>query len=427
MTDNPQNGGHCQPVVYASPPSIAAFELETYHFLAALVADNHIPCDWVSLPGGGVHAFLTQDLFDLAQTAVSSLRKVAPDLASQVEVVSSSEDLAELRVPGVKGAVVQRHAASLWPYKLVAWVLERLLDGFAAEGGFNLQTDTPVTCVEKEADGGLWTVTTPRGKVRAAKVLLCTNGYTSRLLPRFGDLIVPVRGQVAALLPPRDGRGRVAGLRHSYVFMGEYEAPVGARDDYLVQRPLPDGELVFGGGRNFAKGLGVGEWRDDVVEERVGRWLKGQLSPPLDLRPGPGPGRSCTIEEGEDVGEGMELDASFEWTGIMGYSRDHHPWVGAVPSSLGGGGVDGGLWICAGYTGHGMPVAALAAREVVRLMLGGGEDVLEGSVSLPLEYRLTEERLHLARREFKVVEEAQKDGFEGHFPDLFAGLTGVQA
>jgi glycine/D-amino acid oxidase-like deaminating enzyme len=374
---------------------VAAFELETYHFLKKLVEENNIPCDWVSM--SGVHTALTQDVFDMAAESVKTLKKLHPDIGSQVDV-ADEETLASLRIPGVKGAIIQKNAASLWPYKLVAWVLEELLATFPASG-FNLQTNTPATKLKRSTDGHGWTVTTPRGRITAKKVLVCTNGYTSYLLPSFSDLIVPTRGQIAAVLPPKDSvSGLPANIGHSYLFSGNY--PPRFREDYLVQRPLPNGELIFGGGRLMAEGLGVGEWRDDSIEESVSKHLRGKLSPPLDLTPGePAEDKSATDE-------GRLLDASFEWTGVMGYSRDHHPWIGAVPESLGGGGVDGGLWICGGYTGHGMPTAPLSAREVVRQM--EGVDAKGGS--LPEIWRLTEGRVEFARKELRTLKESEEAG-----------------
>jgi hypothetical protein len=64
-----------------------------------------------------------------------------------------------------------------------------------------------------------------------------------------------------------------------------------------------------------------------------------------------------------------------------------------------------------------MPVAALAAREAVRKMFGGGK-AAEGTSRLPEEYELTEKRLEVARKHFKTVAESQLDGSEGHFSSL---------
>ena len=71
----------------------------------------------------------------------------------------------------------------------------------------------------------------------------------------------------------------------------------------------------------------------------------------------------------------------------MGYSRDGHPWVGAVPAGLSG--VEGakGLWMSAGYTGHGMPVAARCGIAVADMILGR-----KGAIKLPKEFVISEER-----------------------------------
>lgn len=392
-----RNGGHCQPFLYGTSEEIARFELETYFFLRDLVEKEGIPCGWRSLPG--VHAMLSPEIWDAARDAVPRLRAKVPDFKDKLVAVgrdgvvgeterdldwASGLTLEKLRIdhPGVEGAIVQHYAASMWPYKLVCWVLEKLLASHKPEE-FNLQTNTPVTKLSRDAASGLWTVQTPRGPVTAGQVLLATNGYTSRLLPSFSDLVVPVRAQVGALLPPAEPR---VGLDYSYVFFGKLDGDDGeptTRDEYLVQRPLPTGELILGGGRHLAKGMGVGEWRDDAVEERVAAWLRTELEPVLSL------GR-----EG-DKGSPGGLEASMEWTGIMAYSRDQAPWIGAVPEALGGG---EGLFVASGFTGHGMPRCALAGRGVARIMLGDTE-----GHGLPKAFVASKERAVKAREAWGPV------------------------
>lgn len=287
------------------------------------------------------------------------------------------------------GAVEQSAAASLWPYKLVTWLLLDLLSRFPAPG-FNLQTTTPASHLQHLPSGG-WIVHTPRGQIAAPHVVLCTNAYTSRLLPDLTDLIVPVRGQVAALLP-RPNDVAIAD-RHSYVFMGTPPSGL-SQDDYLIQRPSGKGEHVFGGGRSRDAVRGVGISADDAIDPAVARYLRESLSTSLDL------------------GEGGPLEADYEWTGIMGFSRDGHPWVGGVPEALGGG---DGLWISAAYTGHGMPQAALCGEAVADMITGGRGDVkadgiVEG-VQLPQEFLITEERVKKAREFESVKEMDAKDMF----------------
>ena len=462
--------------MYAAAPHIASFELRNFYFVRQLVEDFSIPCDWHST--SGVHAFYSARLFAEVRRAVGRLVDNYPDLAANIELVTKDEEddsgagkrgkgdgrghshchshsggvpwlldaerrettLEGLRVGSAEGAVVQWKAASLWPYKLVAFVLERLLaDG---QGRFNLQTNTPATGLTSSTPGGggggatLWTVHTARGTVTAPRVLLATNAYTSHLLPQFSDLVVPVRGQVSALKPPPPPSSPSADhphdqppldIGHTFYIAGEPDDPY-SRDDYLIQRPPPAAELVFGGGRKHARGRGVGVWDDGDIDEPVAWYLRGELGSLVDLSHRPAltspAAATATAAAGDKKGEEkktattttttkkQDLEPTYEWTGIMGFSRDGHPWVGEVPTSLGGG---RGLAVCAGYTGHGMPNAVLSAKAAVQLLMrsvpekknneaGGeeGDDDEDEEIDLPPEYLLTEDRVAAARLEDEV-------------------------
>lgn len=56
---------------------------------------------------------------------------------------------------------------------------------------------------------------------------------------------------------------------------------------------------------------------------------------------------------------GAKLDSA--WTGIMGYTSDLMPHIGAVPGKK-------NQWICAGFNGHGMPLILLASKGVVKMI-----------------------------------------------------------
>ncbi|KAL7917455.1 FAD dependent oxidoreductase [Trichoderma austrokoningii] len=398
-----RNGGHCQPGYYASPPHIAAFEHRTYSYLKALVESQTIPCDWHNTTG--VHGYYAPKLFATAKKKIEKIQEENPDIGTNIAVVSKEDGksplLKALRVGAAEGAAVQQNAASLWPYKLVAFVLERLL----VAGGFNLQTNTPVTGIERvqippelssshaddKAVSGSWTVHTSRGNISARYVLLATNAYTSHLLPQFSDIIVPVQGQVSSLKPkgPLD-------IGHTFYFVSDLDD---RRDDYLMQRPLPGAELIYGGGRIRAEGQRLGVWDDSTIDERVSEYLKGELSGLMDLS-----------IRGQENPEKQHLEPTFEWSGIMGFSRDGWPWVGPVPDSAGGG---DGLWLCAGYSGGGMPNAALCAKAVVEMMIPDLEDGGEvaDQIDLPPEYLLTKDRLKKARTLETVAESDERGDF----------------
>ncbi|KAF4981600.1 hypothetical protein FZEAL_2612 [Fusarium zealandicum] len=347
-----RNGGHCQPLIYAAKPGVSRFELDTYIFLRDLIAEHEIPCDWEAV--GGVHRLPSQEVLDLVSKHLSRLERDHPDLADQARIVTDKEELQKLRVPDAFAAVYQPNAAKLWPYKLVAWILERMLDEHDP-GVFNLQTKTPVHHLQRAGD--TWVLHTPRGQMAAKTVVLATNAHTSHLLPKLSGLLIPVRGQVSALSPPRDS----SPLEHSHV----WETP-GGGDDYLIQRS--SGELILGGERLRAPDGQVGISRDDSLDSAVAQRLRSAMHDAVRLK-------------APDQVEEDTLPATYEWTGIMGFSRDGYPWVGRVPKHLGG--EDGGLWVSAGYTGHGMPVAARCGIALAQEILG-----VNKSVELPAQYRI---------------------------------------
>lgn len=360
-----------------------------------MINENQIECEWRDVDS--CHGYTSPNLFETAAAAAHALRSLDPELGNMVTIVTSKSQnpsLTDLRFGSeVVGAIVQKSSASLWPYKLVAWILERLLltnttgrDLRNTErGSFNLQTSTPATCLQKLKDE-TWVVHTPRGMLAAKEVILATNAYTSYLLPELSSFIIPVRGQMSALIPPsatRPDDGMPLAGKYSYGFYGQ-GAGTGSsfnQDDYLIQRPFADietvktgGELMFGGGRQHADGFGIGVSDDSDVDQPVAGYLRRELTKVLDLR------------EGKE-----ELCASYEWSGIMGFSRDGRPYVGQVPESWAGG---EGLWICAGFTGHGMANASLCAKAVTDMMMGKQAE----DVNLPPEFHLSTERLEIVKR-----------------------------
>ena len=264
---------------------------------------------------------------------VRDLKRNAPELGKEVTVIEDEEELRRHRVNGAPGATLSACAGSLWPYKLIAFILEKLI----REGCLNLQTKTPVTRIEPctENAKGLTTelgqiLHTPRGIVKARHVILATNGYTSHLLPEFADLIVPERGVMTALVPPAKSKR----LENSYGFVGALGGnPI--HDDYLNQRPFSDvpnpaGQLMFGGGYAGKKLNMIGETDDSVLDEGSAKYLREALLKLLIL--------------GGEIDGLKELEATHQWSGIWGTSKDHHPWVGAVPDRP-------GVWLAGGYSG----------------------------------------------------------------------------
>lgn len=237
-----------------------------------------------------------------AEKEIEYLGKVAPELRSLVTIIRDKEEMKKHRVsPDAIGIALSQGAASLWPYKLVTFTLEQLVKA----GQLNLQTNTPVDNIT--FSDGKHRLHTSRGAIDAKNVILATNGYTSALLPHFADLIVPVRGEMSALLPPKGSTI----LPDSHGMVGALGQPAN-NDDYLIQRPLegvpnPRGHLMFGGGRGAGHLPTIGVSDDSVIDGDSAAYLRSALLNVLEL-------------DGETEGL-KELEAIGEWTGIMGYSK----------------------------------------------------------------------------------------------------------
>jgi glycine/D-amino acid oxidase-like deaminating enzyme len=374
-----RNGGHCLPILHEHPhdPTISTFEHQNYLSLSHLITSLNIPCEWY--PQHGIRGLYSSKEVSLAKQAIATLRTTNPTIAKLCRVISTPEELLAvgLAVPEAKGAVVSDVAARLWPYKLVVGIWERLL----ATSKLNLQTHTPVLSITSSGKD-TWNIHTDRGVVEAKKVVLATNAYTSHLLPQMADLIVPCRGQMSALLPGAAFSGSHR-TRTNFGFVGP------RMDDYLIQRPDEScAHLMFGGGRSYGPSLGITS--DQDIDEKVAKYLRTEL-PRLLV--------SGTKDKGE-----KELTATHQWTGIMGFSRDNLPWVGQVPGSK-------GVFVLAGYTGHGMPNAWLCGKSVATMVLGDDVGVaVEKAVEqgLPRAYLLNEERIERARK-LETVEAQDED------------------
>lgn len=192
------------------------------------------------------------------------------------------------------GAIRYR-AGSLSGYKFVIGLLRLCL-----EKGLNLQTNTPATALQIEANE-TWNVETPRGGIIAKRVVLATNGYTGYLLENLKSIIVPLRGQItthrSGVNMPKEGLQTT----YSFIYANGYE--------YMISRPLSSeyaGDIIMGGGLVKAPQEGLHEYgtTDDTTLNTVIHDYLVETTP-----------RYFGNSWGDDHPEGRIRRA---WTGIMG-------------------------------------------------------------------------------------------------------------
>ena len=152
----------------------------------------------------------------------------------------------------------------------------------------------------------------------------------------------------------------------------------------MIPRQFPDGSqhIVIGGGLGKLPEAGASEYgtvNDTALNREISAYLQGTLVRYFG-RPSP-----ATRAEETDAYEIVQ-----EWTGIMGATADGRPYVGEVPGKK-------GLWITAGFNGHGMVLCLKSAEARVKMMDGGVE--AEGLEWFPKSFLITEERI--AKGKFK--------------------------
>ncbi|MFL6048319.1 MAG: NAD(P)/FAD-dependent oxidoreductase [Gaiellales bacterium] len=203
-----------------------------------------------------------------------------------------------------------------------AWV--RTLSAAAADRGAMLFEGSPVGGLERDGDG--WIVHAGGGTVHAQAVVVACDGLIARLLPQMEGVVYPVRGQVLATEPLRQG---------------PLAYPTHSQSGFMYYRPTDDGRVVVGGGRLEQLEY---EYTD---EETVTAGVQARLDAFLAEWLGLGGAR-----------------VTHRWAGIMGFSADLLPVVGALPDSP-------GLYLAGGYSGVGNVLGHLCGGIAADLIATG--------------------------------------------------------
>ena len=165
----------------------------------------------------------------------------------------------------------------------------------------------------------------------AEQVVIATDGSGRGLLPELDDAIWPARGQVITTEPLSERL---------------FDCPHYARHGFDYWQQLADGRIVLGGFRDFSI---LTEMTDDEtttapIQEALDMFLVELL--------------------------GYLPNVTHRWAGIFGLTQDLLPLVGRVPGHE-------GVWIAAGYSGHGNVLGFMCGELVASALLGDGDDLLE--------------------------------------------------
>ncbi|KAF9774360.1 hypothetical protein IL306_007641 [Fusarium sp. DS 682] len=355
-----RNGGHCRPDFYGHIPTyidrareragaeIAEFEIANLRAIKKIIEEEKIDCDFTLTRS--IDVWCNEDAAKKAEAVYQTM--VSHNFEYMDDVVFYTGDKVEGmimhmhadgaihidQICGVKGAVACASftAGTMWPYKFLMHLTKQLLSA-----GVNLQTHTPVTSVTADPSGdGSFIIETPRGKMRAGKVIHASNAYASALLPEYGKNIIPCKGICCRITVPEGATAPL--LNNSYINRTKDNVL-----SYFV--PRHDGSIIVGGAAAVF-GPFKEQWYDNVDDSILIDTAKDYYEDYMQR----------TYRGWEESG----AKVSNIWTGVMGYSYDSNPHIGKVPNK-------DGQFIVAGFNGHGMPVIWLAAKELARMVSQG--------------------------------------------------------
>ncbi|KAK5991860.1 putative oxidoreductase OrdL-like protein [Cladobotryum mycophilum] len=370
-----RNGGHLRPDYtslsarfcerYGSEAASAVVRFEKAHIgaIKQLIEEEGIDCDFAETKSFDVFTTVEEAAAARAKYDMLCAQPTFTSLMADVEFYEGDNAPERTGVTDAK-AYFSVPAAHLWPYKLITALLSR-----AIELGLCLKTKTPVLSIKQDVISKpdskvIHRITTPNGEITANTIIMATNAYTSALLPEYAAAIVPCKGLVChishgedATLPPLKTSSFCLRLNH-----GRLPAY-----NYLIQRT--DGTIVVGGAHHTYK-PDTGSWYGNVDDSTLIKPARDYYDDFMNR----------TFSGWEDVK--ANIDCS--WTGIMAYSADSLPHVGPVPDRE-------GVFILAGFNGHGMPVIYLAAKSVAEMIC---EEKTYEQTGLPPPYLSSPERLN---------------------------------
>lgn len=276
-----------------------------------IVQEEDISCDFAR-PGSAELGFTRRDDRVLATYA----RWATEALGFPIEYVPP-ERLGE--VVGSRRfsmALIENVSAGLHPAKYTFG-----LAGAAARAGASLVEHAEVTAVDRS--GGSFTATTSRGRIRAGRILVATNGYTGTLFPSIRRGVVPIGSYsvVTEQLPESLAEEILPGNRMVWT----------ARRLLNYFRRTPDNRILMGGRRNLQTDLDPAESTREL-QSRIVEFFPQLASYPV----------------------------SHVWGGKLGVTFDLLPHIGH----------EQGVWYAMGYGGHGVPLATYLGTDVGMLMAG---------------------------------------------------------
>ncbi|TQV98809.1 hypothetical protein V2A60_007493 [Cordyceps javanica] len=336
-----------------------------------------------------VIAFDDDQSFNDEKEGFKLYEECVPEEAGKTQILTTEELATKYNVKAKSGAILFPNGA-FWPYRLITRLWAQLKEQNASR--LSIETGTPVTEISFDPSNTTYpyVLTTPRGVIRASRILHATNGYSGHLLPGLRGKIYPLRGTMSSQKPPTAFGKHGHAITWSRVGGGSFDPCTSVIDlglYYSNQNPN-SGDVFIGGEKARLNEIFISD--DSVVGVPCEENIRTKLP-------------KCYTKGWEDSSEHQVRNV---WSGIMGFTGDRLPLIGKLPASATGREGNGGEWIAAGFNGYGMPLCWSSGEAVAKMVLG--QDV---SDFLPDSFVVTEERLGAASMSFAKAIDGLLSGY----------------
>lgn len=321
-----RNGGHLNNgVAHSFTGAISTYGVETakamykafddgIETIERIIAEEGINCNF-RRSGKLKLASKPQHYEVLARNLEAINRTVDPATA----MLSKAELAGEIGSDIFHGGMLQKKSAMMHMGRFVVGLAEA-----AAGHGAEIHENTPVTGRRQTASGH--ELETPKGIVRAAKVVLATGAYTPRTFSFFRRRIVPVGSFLLATRPLTD--------TEVHSVMPGNRTCVTSLNVGNYFRLAPDNRLIFGGRARFSA------TSNQTSDEKSGRILKDAL-------------RGIFPQLGD-------IEVDYCWGGLVDMTKDRFPRAGEAD----------GVHFAMGYSGHGAQIATHMGEIIADQILG---------------------------------------------------------
>lgn len=246
-----------------------------------------------------------------------------------LQLLDARETADLLGAEGYLGAMLDERGGSLHPLNYALGLATA-----AQRAGAVLHGHSRVLGLDR--DGSAHVLRTARGRLRAERVLLCTNGYTDDLVPALRRTLVPVRSVQVATAPLSDN------LRRGILPQGH--AASDSRRLLLYFRLDPEGRFVMGGRGDYGA---AGTQRQMELLRAAACRLYPQLA---------------------------QADWVHHWGGHVAMTADHYPHMDEVAP---------GIMAGVGFNGRGVAMATALGKVLADWASGTAPEALPFPITRP--------------------------------------------